>query len=172
MMSLPIYFFLLVQLLAVSYIDLRERKISNIWPALNIALFVLLLFLFPDQYKIISAGKLHIDQILYSIVFFVVGFVLFALRIMGGGDSKFLVSLFLIIPYSIQEKAFIHLLFSTMIIGSFLLLVNLSKHVDVILDVFKNGNLRRLKMIFGSKFPFAPVILISWIWLGLQIKLV
>ena len=172
MMSLPIYLFLLVQLLAVSYIDVRERKISNIWPILNICLVIVLLFLFPEQYKFFSAGKPYVDQLLFSMVFLLVGFILFLLRIMGGGDSKFLVSLFLIIPYSIQEKAFTHLLLSTIIIGTFILFVNLSKHVDVILDVFRNGNLRRLKMIFGSKFPFAPVILISWIWLGLEIKLV
>ena len=72
MMSLPIYVFLLVQLLAVSYIDLRQRKISNIWPILNICLFIALLFLFPEQYKFISAGKLYVEQILYSIVFLVV----------------------------------------------------------------------------------------------------
>jgi len=103
---------------------------------------------------------------LYSAAFLVVGFGLFLLRIMGAGDTKFLVTFFLLVPVSVQAQALTALLLSTLLIGGFLFFTNLARHHERIVASLKTGYIKGIKECFGTKFSFAPVILLAWLWLG------
>ncbi|AYF43211.1 MULTISPECIES: prepilin peptidase [Halobacteriovorax] len=163
-MPVSVFIFLLVQLIYISYIDIQSRKIANAWSIGNIFLFIVLLFFFPNSYN------LSVQTFLFPLGIFCAGFLLFILKIMGGGDSKYLASLFLIIPVEIQEQAFISLAVVTVIVGLSVFITNILKNWDFIVKAFKEGNLFQIKRIFGKKFAFAPVILVSWIFLGWKIK--
>ena len=166
MIPVAIYWFLVIELAAVSWGDIRTQKIPNAWSILNLICFVVLLFMWPNEYPL-SWGTF-----LYSAVFLVVGFMLFLLRIMGGGDTKFLFSFFLLIPVMLQPRALILLLLSTILIGGFLLLTNFTRNHEKIVAYAKSGNYQGIRECFGTKFSFAPVILLAWIWLGWEIGII
>ncbi|MEE2670558.1 MAG: prepilin peptidase [Bdellovibrionota bacterium] len=163
MIPIPIYIFILLELLAVSYLDIKFRKIKNFWSILNIILALSLFFIFPDLYV------LQVDSFYFTFVFFIVGFFLFLLRIMGGGDSKFLATFFLIIPSIAQDEVFIHLLTATVIVGSGFFLSNIIKNFEKIVTSLKASDLQGVKSCFGKKFAYAPVILLAWITFGASI---
>jgi len=163
-MLISLYFFLLIELVAVSYIDLLTKKISNAWFFLNILVFIFLLVFTSGLYD------LNIDTFFYSTVFFAVGLFLFIFRIMGAGDSKYLVSLFILIPVNMQETALMCLLYTTIIIGGSHFIVNSIKNFDKIKEALREKKFDLLKGAYGKKFSFAPVILISWIWFGWKNK--
>jgi prepilin peptidase CpaA len=105
---------------------------------------------------------------LYPLAFLIVGFGLYFLKIMGGGDSKYLSSLYLLVPFNYHEKVFIFLLYTTVIVGSSLLVFNVIKNFDRIIVLAKLQDVVGIKKIFGKKFTYAPVIFISWMWFGWQ----
>lgn len=164
MIPLPIYVFVLIELVAVSYGDVKTNKIPNYWSILNLALFLVLLGVAPNHYHFVP------ETFLFSGVFLAVGFILFLLNIMGGGDSKFLFTFFLLLPVSIHEETFYYLLLSTVFIGSFFFLSNALKNRKVLWRAFLTSDIRAVKNCFGTKFSFAPVILVAWIWLGWNLK--
>ncbi|MCK6594132.1 MAG: hypothetical protein L6Q33_02945 [Bacteriovoracaceae bacterium] len=90
------------------------------------------------------------------------------MKIMGGGDSKYLSSMFLLIPIEIQDTAFIYLLYTTVIVGSTLIIFNLLKNFDRIWLMAKTYDVNGIKKLFGKKFTYAPVIFIAWMWFGWQ----
>ncbi len=159
---LVVFIFISIQLLVVAYIDFKEKRISNIWSAINLTIFLILSFIFPELY--LWKGS----TFLFPLTFLFVGFILFILNIMGGGDSKYLSTLCLIVPNFFQESFFLHLLYTTVIVGSSLLLFNIIKNLDTIVLLIKLKDLSGIKRIFGKKFTYAPVIFISWIWFGWQ----
>ena len=163
MIPLPFYFFILIELLFVTYGDIKWRKISNLWSILIIVVFIVLAIFFKDHYAF------SVDSFQYPIVFIIVGFALFMLKIMGGGDSKYLATFFLLVPLKMQDDVFYNLLLATIIIGSMIFLNNLLEKREKIIESFKNGNIQGVKSCFGEKFAYAPVILITWVWTGLNI---
>jgi prepilin peptidase CpaA len=164
LIPLPIFLFILLELVFVAWADIRTNKIINLWSILNLIVFFILLFVAPEYYF------LRLETFLYSSVFLLVGFVLFLLKIMGGGDSKFLFTFFLIVPLNLHVKLFNYLLVSTVLVGTFVLITNIAKNFDKILMSLRIKDIDGFKSCFGSKFAFAPVILIAWIWLGWTIK--
>lgn len=164
MIPLPIYLFVLVELIAVSYGDIKTNKIPNFWSILNLIAFIVLLWIAPGYYFF------EPQTFLFSAVFLAVGFVLFLVNIMGAGDTKFLFTFFLLIPVTVHETTFYHLLMSTVLIGGFVFLQNILKHFRTLLDAFKNHDLQAVKNCFGTKFSFAPVILVAWLWLGWTLR--
>jgi prepilin peptidase CpaA len=164
MIPLPIYLFVLIELAFVSYGDIRTNKIPNMWSIINIIAFLILLFVAPDFYVFTLA------TFTYSIAFLAVGFALFLFKIMGGGDTKYLFSLFLLIPISLQGKVFYYLLISTIIIGGFLLIQNTLKNFKPLWRAILDGNTRAVKSFFGTKFSYAPVILVTWLWIGFSLR--
>lgn len=156
----PVYIFLLIELIAVAYIDITQRKIANLWPVLNLFIFLLFIIFMQDVYR------LEWNTFFYSIVFFSVGLALFALKIMGAGDSKYLFSFFLLVPVDYQESALLCLLYVTVLVGGVLFLINCWNERDKIVQAWKNKDIKMLKGIMGRKFAFAPVILLSWMWFG------
>lgn len=160
-----VYFYMLIQLLAVSIVDVRTKRIHNMWAVLNIISYFILCFVYPEIYH------LSIYSFFYSFVFLFVGFVLFLLRIMGGGDSKYLFSFFLMVPISIQFPVMSYIVMSTIAIGSTVFFVNLIRNFDKIKESIKVKDAQALKHCFGTKFSFAPVIFVSWIYLGWDLKI-
>ena len=127
MIPLTVFIFLSIQLLFVAYADLKTRIISNFWIFINVAVYVLLLAIFPKTYSF------NFNTFIFPLAFFVVGFVLFFLKIMGGGDTKYLSSMFLIVPVDFQDTTFIYLLYTTIIVGITLIVFMLLKNYDKIL---------------------------------------
>ena len=159
-MTIPIFLFLFIELVVVAYKDIKYRKIKNYWSILNIACASVVYFLFPDIYP------LQLEAFQFSIVFIFVGFMLYMFNVMGGGDSKFLASFFLLVPYTLQVTFFYFLLLSTIVIGVFFLIKNTIHNREELFKSIKNNNLQGVKNCFGTKFAYAPVILLSWIYLG------
>jgi prepilin peptidase CpaA len=159
-MNSSIYLFLLVELIVVSYIDLSIKKIHNVWPLINIALFVVLTLLLPEDYRF------SIKTLFFSFAWIIVGFAFFLVKIMGAGDSKYLFSFYLLVPHNLQESAITCLLYSTIAVGGSLFLINTINNVDRLLIAYRLRDIGMVKGVFGKKFAFAPVILLSWIWFG------
>lgn len=162
MIPVVVFIFLSIQLLVVAYYDLKFKKIANIWILINFLFFCLLTWIFPQLYF------WNIKTIFFPLAFLLVGFLLFILKIMGGGDSKYLSSFYLLVPVAYQDSVFIYLLYTTVIIGSSLLLFNMIKNLDRIIVLVSIGNIAGIKIIFGQKFTFAPVIFVAWMWFGWQ----
>jgi prepilin peptidase CpaA len=163
-MYLTTYLFLMIQLIFVTYGDIKFKKIPNYWSLINLITFVVLAFLFPDIYE------LKLQTFFYSIVFISVGYALYILKIMGGGDTKFLATSYLVIPAKFQDQTFYLLAIVTTIIGAILFIHNTYRNWKVISDAIMIKDIKTFKNIYGRKFPFAPVILCSWIIYGLQEK--
>ena len=164
MMPLSVYIYLCIVLLLVSYGDIKTQKIPNMWSILNIVVFLVLLFVFPQYYSF------EFETFFFSIVFLIVGFALFLLKIMGGGDSKFLFTFFLVVPLQAHFVTLYALIIATVMIGSFFFITNFVKNFDKIIEYAKAKDAKNMKACFGTKFSFAPVILISWIFVGWYLK--
>jgi prepilin peptidase CpaA len=163
-MPVSIFVFIMIQLVAVSYIDLTSKKISNAWIILNLIVFLALLFSFGENYK------LKLSAFAYSLAFLGVGFFLHLAKFLGAGDSKYLFSLYFLIPEELQNHAFICLLYSTMTIGSLVMAANMLINVRSLRLAFVNRDFRLFKVIIGKKFSFAPVILLSWLIFGVTAR--
>jgi prepilin peptidase CpaA len=155
-----VYLFLSIQLLVVAYTDLKTKKISNIWFLINFLFFCVLSFIFPQVYF------WKIGTFIFSIIFLLVGILLFWMNIMGGGDSKYLSSFYLLIPTAYQDNAFLFLLYTTIIVGSSVFLFNTLQNFDRLILLFRMHDLSGIKKIFGTRFTYAPVIFIAWMWFG------
>jgi prepilin peptidase CpaA len=155
-----IYIFIFVELLAVAYFDLKQKKIYNVWAIINLLAFGLTLYSYPHFYFF------KMETFIFSLVFLGVGIVLYALKIMGPGDTKFLFSFFLLIPITMQDDFFFCLAFVTIVVGLSMLMTNLIENRSKLFHFFKTGDFFPLKQTFGKKFPFAPLIFISWMWFG------
>ena len=155
----------LIELCTVSFLDLKFRKIKNSWSLLNIALATACFFLYPEVY-IFSW-----DSFQFSCVILLVGFGLFLLKIMGGGDSKFLSTFFLLIPVAAQDLVFSYLLAVTVVIGLGMLIFNTIRNYKKLILSLKTSDIVGVKNCFGTKFPYAPVILLAWILTGYKIFL-
>lgn len=162
--SVLLYAYLFLQLLAVAYIDFKYKKISNKWSLLNIILFCTALFVFPYSYSF------KFETFFYPLAFLIVGFGLFALQIMGGGDSKYLFSFFLLIPEIYHETFMLYLLYTTVFVGSLLLIHNTIENFDKVIISIKIMDIKGIKSCYGTKFAYAPVILVSWIIFGWMIR--
>ena len=164
--SFPIslFLYLMIQLFVVSYTDLKIKKIPNVWPITNLITFFVLFILFPGLYE------LSPRTLFYPVVFFFVGLFFFSIKIVGAGDSKYLVTLFLLVPLSFQEVALASLVEITFITGVVSFSINTIKNIKVIIRAFRERKINLIKQCYGKKFPFAPVILGSWIIFGWKIQ--
>lgn len=162
MLPVVVYIFVSIQLLFVAYIDFKTQKIANMWVLINFLFFCLLSAIFPTLYV------WSVQVFIFPLAFLFVGFALYMMNIMGGGDSKYLSSLYLLVPLEMQESVFTYLLYATILVGSTLLLFNLLKNLDIIIIHFKMKDIAGIKKIFGTKFTYAPVIFIAWMWFGWQ----
>ena len=108
---------------------------------------------FPNAYK----WTIYI--LIFPMAFLFVGFILFWMNIMGGGDSKYLSSLYLLIPIKFQEVTLVYLLYATILVGSTLLLFNILKNFDTIWLHLKMGDIVGIKKIFGKNLLMLQLFL-------------
>ena len=138
-MPLLIYIYIAIQLLTVAYIDIKTKKISNKWPMANLFLYSVLLILLPQYYQF------NMETFVWPIGFFTAGFILFILKVMGGGDSKYLASFYLLIPVTFHEEAFMSLAVATIFVGGSVFVKNLLKNSDIIILAWKERNVLYIK---------------------------
>ena len=105
MQLLPIILLLPV-MLAVGFCDFRYMKIPNVLSVIGVIIFIGTAFLLPVP----EIGM----RILAGVIAMLVGFILFALRVFGGGDVKIFSVLMLFIPS--QTIALFGLVFSISIL--------------------------------------------------------
>ena len=151
-----------VELLLVAWIDFKTQKISNLWPLVNIVIAIILHITLKNYYP------LAWETFIFPVGFIVIGFILFLLRIMGAGDSKYLASLFLIVPAEWHFLFFEKLILTTILIGSILLLFRVSKNYAQFKAYFISRYWVGLKELIKSRFSYAPVIFVAWILLGVD----
>lgn len=157
-MNAIVYSIILVQLLVVAWLDLKTKKISNYWVLSNMVAAPLLYYFLPDY-------AFDWNLFLFPFGFIVMGFLFFLMGIMGAGDSKYLASLFLILPLEYHYSFFEKLLLSTMTVGSILLGWKLIKNFSRIRAFLLSQYWQGLKDVIKSKFSYAPVILLAWLML-------
>ena len=163
-MSPYVYGHLLIELVAVSWGDAKYKRIPHVWNLLNIMTFIFLVIFSPSEYT------LAFSTFFYSLTFFIVGFLLFSLNIMGGGDSKFLSTFFLLIPSTRHEEFFMILLYGTILVAGSLFFYHSLKNVEQLWAIVMTRTWKQLSRIYNKKFAFAPLILFSWLIFGYMIR--
>jgi prepilin peptidase CpaA len=162
-MSLFIFILIFVQLIFVSLIDIKHKKISNQWIYFNVALTAILWIAYPENYAVTG------QKFLYSLTFFFVGFILYLLKIIGAGDSKYLASLYLVIPIQWCEIALYSLFLSTIMIGGFVFFTTVVKKFDQLWVSLLARDFGEVAKLLNNRFSYAPVILVSWMLLGVLV---
>jgi prepilin peptidase CpaA len=155
-----IYWLILTQLIFVSIIDVKIKKISNLWFLANLLLGFTFHFLYPEAYP------WDLAVLVFPIGWIIIGFLLFVLGIMGAGDSKYLASLFLVIPVEQQAIMLEKIIYSTLIVGFIFLTFKIAKDFQKIKAYALSTYWQGLKESVRSRFSYAPVILLAWILLG------
>lgn len=157
-MNLYLYLVLLAELIIVSFIDIRTKKISNLWSLAHLVVFI--------GITIYSGELPAASHFIFPVGMFVMGFVLFVFHIMGAGDSKYLATLFLLIPTPSHMLFMEKLLLVTIFVGSILLLMKFVKSAAKIRAYLRTFYLKGLQTEIHSRFSYAPVILVAWILFG------
>lgn len=158
-----IYFYLIIllELIIVSVVDLKIKKISNYWIMVNLSLAAIAygvgLYSFQWECLIFPLGTI------------VVGFLLFLVSIMGAGDSKYLASLFLVLPYHFHRPYLEYVLLSTILVGVILIGMKLISRFTRIKGYALSFHLKGVLSEIRSRFSYAPVLLLAWILLGRHI---
>lgn len=160
-MSPFLFSFLLIELLFVSYIDIRTKKISNLWSLVHIVLFIGLM-LYAQEFPAFT-------HFIFPVGMIVVGFVLFVFHIMGAGDSKYLASIFLLIPTPYHMLFMEKLLTVTIFVGTILLIMKFVKSAAKIKAYLMTFYLKAVQKELHSRISYAPVILVSWILFGIAL---
>jgi prepilin peptidase CpaA len=162
-MSATHFTLLLIELSIVSMIDIKIRKISNIWSIINILYFLLIFLLsYFFSYEIFD---ISLRSFQYPGIILITGFILYRfkvrnIRVAGAGDVKFLTTFMLLIPRELQESYLLSLLQVTIIYALINILISITQNIDKILKSIKIE--REFPKVWGSKIPYAPVFLISW----------
>lgn len=144
---------------AVAWSDARHGTVPNAWPLLNLALFPAALLLFPHAY-----GPLGWGTAAAPLLWLAAGFVLFRLRIMGAGDSKYLASLFLLVPEGLRAALFLRLVLASALGCGALLAARLARRAGPILALDPARAPALLREAVAGRAPFAPVVLAAVAW--------
>ena len=163
-MSSYVYVYLLIELVAVSWGDVKHKKIPHVWNLLNIITFIFLVIFLPFEYT------LGLSTFFYSLAFFIVGFLLFTLNIMGGGDSKFLATFFLLVPATRHGEFLTIMLYGTILVAGSLFFYHSVKNLNQLWAILMTRTWEQLPRVYNKKFAFAPLILFSWLIFGYMIK--
>ena len=153
----------LIELLIVAVVDLKKKKISNYWLIINIILAAIFHLSLKDTFP------LSFELFIFPFGWILGGFLLFLLNIMGAGDSKFLASLFLMVPVEFHMVLFGKLVSSTIIIGIILVSMKVIRDFKVIKAYTLANYWAGAREAIKSRFSYAPVILIAWILFGVDV---
>lgn len=160
-MNSSLFAFLLAELLVVSYIDVRTKKISNLWSISHIVIF-LGIMAYTQEYP---SGS----HFIFPVGMIVAGFVLFVFHIMGAGDSKYIASIFLLTPTPLHMLFMEKLLTVTILVGTLLIMLKYFKNAAKIKAYLMTFYLKAVQSEIHSRISFAPVILVSWILFGIAL---
>jgi prepilin peptidase CpaA len=158
-----IFALILCELLIVGWIDFKTEKISNRWILVNFIGSIFLHTFVQNLYP------LSWEVLIFPLGLIAIGFFLFLINVMGAGDSKYLASLFLIIPLEYQMLFFEKLVVSTIITGSILLLFKVFTQREKIRAYVLSRYWIGIKDAIKSRFSYAPVVTVAWILLGLKL---
>jgi prepilin peptidase CpaA len=162
MLSL-VFSFVMLELLTVAWIDFKTEKISNKWILVNavcaISLHIFARPLYPFSWEVL----------IFPLGFIVIGFFLYLLNVMGAGDSKFLASLFLIVPIEFHMPFFEKLVISSIAVGAILFSYRVYKNGPELKAYFVGHYWEGIRKTLQSRFSYAPVIFLAWIILGFNI---
>lgn len=158
-----VFALVLAELLVVGWIDYKTQKISNKWILVN-AVVAIGLYAFGGSYYPLSWQMLF-----FPLGFIVIGFLLFLMNVMGAGDSKFLASLFLLIPLEYQLLFFEKLVVSTIITGSILLTIKVISEKERLKAYLLSRYWPGIRDTIKSRFSYAPVVTVAWILLGFNL---
>lgn len=161
-MNSYIFYGVLCQLLIVAWIDLKKKTISNYWAMVNVFIGIVLYVAIPELYPF------NWELFLFPIGFIIGGFILFLASIMGAGDSKYLASLFIIVPSEFHMIFFEKILYATMAMGLLRVSWKVLRNFSTIKAYLVSFHWRGLRDIIKSRFSYAPVILLAWMLLGLM----
>ena len=152
-----IYYIGLFQLLIVNYFDFKHKTISNLWPVLNVVLFIVFAFLNPSYLSI------SLTHFYFPLALLVCGFLLFVFKIVGAGDVKYVTSLMLFLNIQDQERFLFALAYVTIFVGI----------ISIVVTIYQNRKEIFSRMFFSyfgkRRNIYAPVIFIAWLMLGLNI---
>lgn len=158
-----VFALILLELVVVAWIDFKREKISNKWILVNliasVGLHVLAGSLYPPSWEVL----------IFPLGFIVVGFFLYLLNIMGAGDSKYLASLFFVIPLEFHLLFFEKLVVSSLITGGILFLYRIFTNRSKLRSYFANNYWAGIRETIKSRFSYAPVICLAWIILGINL---
>jgi prepilin peptidase CpaA len=150
-----------IVLLVVSYFDVKTKKIKNYWSILNLALATIL---------IIINNSFSIELFVLPLGILVVGFFLFAIKLMGAGDVKFLTTLILIIPLEHHHFFIQSFILSLLLYSIILFFVKLTIYRNDFKLYWRSGqHLLGVIFLIQKKEAFAPCILLAWIIYLVQI---
>lgn len=152
-----------LELMLVAWWDVKHKKISNYWVLTNILLAIFLHMMFSDMYP------LTWEFFIFPVSWILIGFVLFLAKIMGAGDSKFLASLFLLIPHELHMVMFEKLLLTTIIVGLITLTFKVIKDFQKLKAYTLNTYWKGIIISIRSRFSYAPVIVLAWLLLGVDL---
>jgi prepilin peptidase CpaA len=163
-MSFWIFGFIFIELIIISIIDIKTKKISNLW-SMGHVVMAMALYLFSRYYP------WSWPVLIYPIIWLSLGFALFLLGIMGAGDSKLLASLYLIIPIGFHHLMLEKLIISTLVVGFMNLILKMAKDFRTIKAYALSGYWHGLWEKMKSRFSFAPVVFMAWILMGVHLWL-
>jgi prepilin peptidase CpaA len=161
--KLSIFLLILIELAVVGWIDFKTAKISNRWLLVNAVASIVL------HATITSFYPLSWEVLLFPGGLLLIGFFLYHFHIMGAGDSKYLASLFLIIPLEFHLFFFSKLVLSTILVGSTLIIIKILRNGAKLKAYFVSHYWEGIKQILKSRFSYAPVILLAWLLLGFNL---
>lgn len=162
-MLFGVFSFVLLELLTVAWIDFKTEKISNRWILVNTAVAIMLHAFVRNLYP------LSLEALVFPVGFIVIGFLLYLGNVMGAGDSKFLASLFLIIPLQFHIPFFEKLVISSIAVGALLFSYRVYKNGPELKAYFVGHYWEGIRKSLQSRFSYAPVIFLAWIILGFNI---
>ncbi len=151
--------FMTLELILVAYLDLKNKKISNLWSVFNLGIALIL-------WPLGMLGVWDFEVLIFPVAFVVIGFFLFQWKIMGAGDSKFLATLFLCLPLSLHLILFERLLTATMMVGFILLMTRIFRDPVRFKSYFLSRHWSGIRDMIRSRFSYAPVMLLAWLLLG------
>jgi prepilin peptidase CpaA len=160
-MNRYLFVLLLIELIFVSYIDVRTKKISNLWSIFHIVLFAGL--------TAFSGELPTASHFIFPLGFIAIGFILYLFHIMGAGDSKYLATFFLLIPTPEHMLFMEKLLTVTIFVGTILLTMKFVKSAEKIKVYLVTFYFKALRAEIHSRFSFAPVILVAWALYGITL---
>jgi prepilin peptidase CpaA len=158
-----VFAFILIELLIVGWIDFKTQKISNKWILINLLTSVVLYVAFSESYP------LSWEVLIFPAGFIFVGFFLYLINVMGAGDSKYLSSLFLMVPLDLHLVLFEKIVVTTICTGAFLLIYRIILNRNDFKAFIFSHHWEGVRQILKSRFSYAPVILLAWFFLGLHI---